>query len=194
MRNLDRFAINGQSIWLSALILLGVSNFAQADSSSFLAMFRKKPTVSAEQLELKAEHGPWLILAATISGDDAHAKASNLANEIRATMRVPAFVMHRTTNASNAVLGVGERIRTERNGQLVSRQLKKRYANGIGTEAYAVLVGEFSSTDDPRVKDVLAKIRVAQPSALGTPGKPEKKEGSENDTAWLVRKSRALIW
>ena len=56
------------------LALTAPESIARAgDPPSILAMFRKKqPDVSADALQLRAEHGPWLILAVTLSGDDAH--------------------------------------------------------------------------------------------------------------------------
>ncbi len=178
--------------WQSALACLFFAAPLQADTSSLMSMFRKKPA-TAQELELKAEHGPWLILAATLPGEDAQVRATKLANEMRAKLKVPAFVMHKDSEQSE-VLGVGERIVTDRNGRQIPKQINKKYANGVGTEAYAVLVGEFSSTDDPRVKEILEAIRVAQPETLGASGKPEKEGEQDEDSAWLVRKTREFIW
>ncbi len=164
--------------WLAAGIVVA------DDSTSFLSMFKRKSKLSEQPLELQAEHGPWLILAATLTGDDAAAKANALAQEIRTKMRLPSFIMHKALGAPET-LGVGERIRTSADGQLVPTQLKVKYANSVTASAYAVLVGEFTSTDDPRIPDTLHAIRVAQPAALGASGK--------NDGG-LVQKTRKLFW
>lgn len=159
--------------------------------SSFLNMFRKKQTLSASELQLEAKHGPWMILATTLSGDDAEQKAYALANEIRNKLRLPAFVMHKTSS-DNAVLGTGQRIRTDgRSGQMVQNKLKLKYANSSTLDAYAVLVGEFTSTNDPRFDNALNAVRVAQPIALGA---TDTKDASEKDPNWLVKNTRALFW
>lgn len=173
----------------SLLLFCTLNNVARADRTSFLAMFRQKQSVSNEAMVLKAENGPWLILAATLSGEEAQAKAKMLANEIRTEMRLASFIMHKP--ADDSLLGVGERIRTESDGTLVQKQLKLRYANGSSEETYAVLVGEFTSTEDPRIKEVLQAIRTAQPKSLGASGKPEREDGEEEN---LVQKTRSLFW
>lgn len=181
----NRHSVCGAAILLALLIQQGV-----AAQSSFLNMFRKKETLPAAELELQAKHGPWMILATTLSGDDAEQKAYALANEIRNNLRLPAFVMHKS-NTDQSVLGEGQRIRTHRSGQMVQNKLKLKYANSSTFNAYAVLVGEFTSTDDPRFDNALKAVRVAQPVSLGG---GDTKDASEKDPNWLVKNTRALFW
>ena len=70
----NRRSIIGLSVILGALPMTATPETAQADPPSLLSMFRKRSD-SASVYQLKAEHGPWLILAASLSGDDAKTKA-----------------------------------------------------------------------------------------------------------------------
>ena len=176
----------------AALLAVMLMQQCVSAQSSFLNMFRKKQTLPPAELKLEAKHGPWMILATTLSGDDAEQKANLLANEIRQKLGLPAFVMHKT-NRDNDVLGVGQRIRTDhRSGQMVQNKLKLKYANGSDFNAYAVLVGEFTSTNDPRFDNALQAVRVAQPVALGS--SDGTNDSGEKDPNWLVKNTRALFW
>lgn len=186
-----------RSVMAFLVVTLSISSLAgtvaHAQPASFLSMFRKKQQLAPSQLTLEAKHGPWLILAATLSGEDAETKAYALANEIRQSLRVPSFVMQKNSDDQD-VLGVGQRIRTnQRSGELVQKKLKLRYANETGFEGYAVLAGEFSSTDDPRIQSTLRAIHEARPVTLH--GKEDSKASSnKDDSAWLVQKTRSLFW
>ncbi len=177
---------------LGLLLAMVLVTNLQADPPPFLSMFRKKQPASEESLTLKAEHGPWLILATTLSGDDAKTKAVSLAREIRNSMKLPSYVLEKSFDPSGN-LAMHERIRTDIYGR--EQAFKVRYANGSSGQIYAVLVGEFTSTDDPRIQDVLRTIRFAHTQTLDSETADQNPDSSQADSSnWLVKKYRSLIW
>lgn len=165
-----------------------------ADGPSILSMFRKKQQVGKQALGLKAEHGPWLILAATLSGEDAKRKATALATEIRTSLKLPSYILEKTFDNSG-VLGSTTQLVNEVDGSTTQYRAWTQYANGEREQVYAVLVGDFTSTEDPRIAQTLNIIRTAQPLALGGGAAKGSGNPSQADSSnWLVQKYRSLIW
>lgn len=173
---------------VACLFVLTVSAATSAHADqTFLSMFKKKlPTGDAKSLALKAEHGPWLILAATISGEDGQTKAVQLANEIRTTLKLPAFVLKKEFDSSG-VLGATQATVAELDGTTTKYRAWTQYANPSQDVVYAVLVGEFPSTEDPRITKTLNQIQNARPKAL------MEGEADTKDSAWLVQQYRSVI-
>lgn len=171
-----------------ALFLCCTCTTASADTS-ILNMFRRKlPTGDAETLALRAEHGPWLILAATISGESSEAQAVKLANEIRTEMKLPAFILKKSLD-DKGVLGSTQTMVTEVDGSTTNYRAWRQYANPQKGLVYAVLVGEFTSTEDPRIEGLLNKIRYATPEALAEDG--QTTDGP--DSSWMVKRYRSVM-
>ncbi len=167
---------------------------AVAQPPSIFKIFRAKQSVADESLELKVEHGPWLILAATLPGADAKPQAVALAREIREQLKLPAFVMEKATGVA-PVSVKRERVRNDRNGNPLPVNLEARYANGGQESVWVVLAGEFTSLEDPRVADALQSIRTAHPASLqdDAPDAPrDAQEAASNN--WLVQQYRSMIW
>ncbi len=175
---------------LLALLALSCST-CWADPPSIFGMFRKKQPITNDALELKAEHGPWMILATTFAGEDAHDDATALANEIRTSMQLPCYIMEKTIG-SNQPLVTREIEKTDEFGNQKRYQLEMKYANGSPTRAFAVLVGEFTSTEDPRIAGTLESLRVAQPVCMQDEGKDDASK--VDDSNWLVQKYRSAFW
>lgn len=174
---------------LLAATLLGSGHSAWADPPSILSMFRKKEPIPEGALELKAEHGPWLILATTLSGDGALDQATALAKELRTELRLPTYIMQR--QGDKQTLATRDRVKTDKYGNQRPYQLEIKYANSTTSTAFAVLVGEFNSTDDPRIEDALNAVRIAQPKALR---QETAAAGEEQTSSELVQRKRSLLW
>ncbi len=185
-----------RSMLASVAFGLAISTSASvlAEPPSILKIFRAKQSLSDESLELKPEHGPWLILAATLPGEDAKPQAIALAREIRQQLNLPSFVMEKMTGVAATSIK-RERIRNDANGNPVPVNLQVRYANGGQESVYVVLVGEFADLNDPRLPETLQTIRNAHPAALkdDAPNAPDdaEKAGSSN---WLVHTYRSNLW
>jgi hypothetical protein len=165
-----------------------------ADPPSIMKIFRPKQTLPDESLELKPEHGPWLILAATLPGADAKPQAVSLAREIRQQLKLPSFVMEKSTGVAPAAVK-RERIRNDRNGNPVPVNLEVRYANGGQESVYVVLVGEFADLNDPRIPETLQAIRTAHPAALkdDAPDAADEAEKAASNN-WLLSQYRSKLW
>ncbi len=174
-----------------SVLTFGATGSALADPPSILKIFRSKQTLPDESLELKVEHGPWMILAYSIPGGDAKPKAIELARELRQLLKQPAFVMEKTTGVAPTLVK-RERIRNDAYGNPVPVGLEARYANGGQESVYVVLVGEFTSIDDPRLPDILQSVRAAQPVALGSDAAANN--GNSESSNWLVQQYRSMIW
>lgn len=174
-----------RKLFSAALIAIcfGHATTAYADPPSFLAMFRKQPTVN--DLVLKDVHGPWLIYAYTFTGADAEARAQALAFELRQTLKMNAFVHAKSFDYAKEV--GQERVTAD------GRVFKVKPMNDQATNGYAVLVGEFDSIDNPVVKEKLKTIKYMQPKCL------EKNKGDLNgdnkieSNEW-VDAYRRFIW
>ena len=114
--------------------------------------------VTDGELELKAEHGPWLILAMSLVGPESQHKAQSLAKELRQKYRLNAYVLPKQFDYSQSVPGSG--IGT--NG----RQKRMKYINDEKFEVYGVLIGDFDSFDNPKIRETLERIKKLEPEAL----------------------------
>ncbi len=114
-------------------------------------MFQERSAAaSEEQLLLKDENGPWLILAMTLSGDDAEEQSIALAKELRQSLGVPTFIHRKEFDHSQPLAQNTVRLS---DGQRETAYTKKvRHAHASRDKMYAVLVGNYSSPDEPGVK------------------------------------------
>ncbi len=140
------------------LILLVLASFsidaAAVEVPSFLRMFKRKAeAVEGKSYELSQEDGPWMILAYTFVGDGSKARADRLAYEIRRDLKLPAFIYAENFDFTGDPLD-------NKSGRRMA------YANEYQYEAYAVLVGEYDSINNPSVKSDLERIKVAVPDVF----------------------------
>jgi len=108
--------------------------------------------------QLTEEEGPWLILAATFSGEGAQEQAHALVLELRRRYKLPAYVHKMRFDFDKKPDGRGY-------NRFVHPQ-KLTYRRGSEIEEIAVLVGDFPSIDDPTAKEILKKIKFAEPDCL----------------------------
>jgi hypothetical protein len=145
-------------------VVLAWSLAAAAPSTSaqgLLARFMpvdKVATQPAEGFTLNQRHGPWLIMAATFSGDGADQQAEELALELRRRFNLPAYVHDMQFDYSKDVAGRGI------DGQ--GAPIRRRLQRGEQVHEWAVLVGDFDSVDDSRGQQLLERIKTMQPEAL----------------------------
>ncbi len=111
---------------------------------------------------LQQTNGPWLVMAATFSGERGQQQAHELAVEFRQQYNLPAFVHEVTFDFSGDTPGRG----LDKYGAPVRR----RYQMGDRLSEYAVLVGEFPSIDDPDAQALLERVKTMQPNSLAVDG------------------------
>ncbi len=177
----------------AGLVALG-SSAALATPPFISSMFQeRKAPASEEHLALKDEHGPWLILAMTFTGDDAEAQAVQLAKELRTMLNAPVYVHRKEFDNSQPLAQASARLHYDSADTVYTKRV--RHANASHDKTYAVLVGNFTSADDPRIKDMLQRVKTAQPACLATPNsKPTKEEIATKDSNWLIATKRAMLW
>jgi hypothetical protein len=170
---------------------LALASSAWAGPPSILSIFQQKSAaVNEQKLELQAEHGPWMILAMTLAGPEGEAQAIALAQELRKTLTSEVYIHHKEFDRTQT-LATRKR---ERHPNDVS-QVNVRYAHAVRERTYAVLVGNFVSTDDPRIADMLQRVKTAHPKALmDTQNATPEDAKNSNDTTWLVSASRMMAW
>ncbi len=114
----------------------------------------------AKDYVLTEDHGPWLIMAATFSGDGAPAQAKQLVLELRRRYKVQAYVHEQSFDLTDGTL----RQRVDRHGD----PIRMRYRKGEKIREIAVLVGHFDNVESADAQRVLKKIKTMRPDALSS--------------------------
>jgi len=107
---------------------------------------------------LAEKDGPWLVLATTFRGEGARDDARRLVQELRGTHRLEAYTHEKAFDYTGEQRGIGL------NPDGTPKRM--RYANSEQVVEVAVLVGSFSSADDPRGQKILQKVKTLRPKAV----------------------------
>jgi hypothetical protein len=126
----------------------------------FVPTTRSAPRPQSSE-NLTEENGPWMIVAASFSGDGAEQQAAELAEELRGRYRLAAYVHEMSFDFS------------DNNSRPLGRGLdeygapiRRRYQRGDHVRELAVLVGDFPSVEDSAAQETLELVKTAQPVAL----------------------------
>ena len=114
-------------------------------------------------LELKPEHGPWLVFAMSFDGYNAKSQAEQLAIELRKDHKLQAYCMDKKLDYTQPIIGAG----VDTNGN--NRKMKFRDKKVI--DGYAVLVGDFDSIDSPAITEALATVKKILKKKSNSPDK-----------------------
>jgi hypothetical protein len=134
-----------------------------------LLPFKRVESNSNRPYDLTKDHGPWMILAASFSGESAEQQAHELVLELRREFQLPAYVHRQTYDFTQPVQGKG----FDETGR--PRQMK--YNTAAKYDAVAVLVGDFASVEDPNLDKALEKLKYAFPVCLDPKKRPSRSEG-----------------
>jgi hypothetical protein len=119
------------------------------------------------QYVLGEEHGPWLILATTFSGSQARSEAQKLVLELRRRYKLNAYLHERTYDYSRAVVGRGVDRYGDPKRMRYRRAVAAAQAGLSGkVDEIAVLVGDFTSVDDPLAQKTLKQLKRFKPECL----------------------------
>ncbi len=191
-----RAMFNRRQTIVSLGIALGVWPIAgwpaltHADSP-FIAMFKKRTAAEANAYELRPEHGPWLILASTLSGEDAQQKAQALCKELKQQLKTDCYILDKTFDHSKML--TTQRYETRKlDGSPEARRV--RLANQSSEHVYAVLVGNYSSLEDPSIAGTLETIRTAKPASLAVNAADAKDLTKGDSSNWMVSNLRQHVW
>jgi hypothetical protein len=112
-----------------------------------------------EMHPLAERDGPWLVLATTFQGATAREDARKLAQELRARHKLQAYTHEKAFDFTKEQEGIGF------NPDGSPKRMK--YANASQVIEVAVLVGDFTSFEDPRGQKALQQIKQLRPESLG---------------------------
>jgi hypothetical protein len=152
-------SICGRWAWISPFLVVGFTlNTASSQIWKQFVPGSKATEAISNDYSLTQENGPWLIVAASFNGDGAEKQAGDLAKELRDRYRLPAYLHEMNFDFSNEAPGRG----LDEYGAPVRR----RYQRGDRVRELSVLVGDFSSIDDPDAQQTLERVKSLQPDAL----------------------------
>lgn len=114
--------------------------------------------VPAGDTKLTQDKGPWLIMVASFDGAGAADEAQALAEELRTRHRLTAYVHDRTFDHSDGK-------NSGRGLDKYGAPLRTRYQQEQG-HSFAVLVGDFTSIDDPPAQKTLERIKTLPSKVL----------------------------
>ena len=134
----------------------------------------------AQEYRLTQENGPWMVIAATFSGDGGLDQAHELILEFREKYNLPAFLHEMTFDYSKESPGRGL--------DQYGAPIRRRYQHDDVRE-YAVLVGEFPTIDAPEAQQLLRRIKTMTPDALD----PERHKKTAQTLAQIRQFQSAMM-
>ena len=151
--------------WLAALgIVLGPGPGLAAPWDRLLVFGRVEADPNKEY-RVTEENGPWMILACSFSGENAHQQAHDLVLELRRRYKLPAYTYEKTFKFEEDAAGRGLGSQ--------GRRVRMRYRRGPAVREIAVLVGDYPTINDPKAQATLKRLRYYRPKCLElTPSKP----------------------
>jgi hypothetical protein len=123
-----------------------------------MVLFKHLEADPNEMYPISDRNGPWMIMATTFSGDGAQEQAQQLIYELRKEYKLAAYSYQKKFEYSKPVKGKGLTPQGE--------APTMRYRHSEDVLEIAVLVGDYSTVDDPEGQKVLKKLKYAQPKSL----------------------------
>lgn len=124
---------------------------------------------------LTQDRGPWLIVAASFSGEGAEKQANDLAAELRSQYHMVSYVHEMKFSFNDDPANAS--------ANSYGAPTRHRYQRGDHAQELSVLVGDFQSIDDPDAQQTLSKIKSLEPQSLAI----DPKQSAQ--TMAFVRKS-----
>jgi hypothetical protein len=131
---------------------------AAAPWTRIMALKRAVPDDPNENYPITDGNGPWMIMAATFSGDGAEEDALKLVHELRRKHNLPAYTFQKKFDYSKGVPARGY----DRYGA----PLVMKYQQDHDVVEVAVLVGDFPSAADPEGQKTLKRLKGLHPGCL----------------------------
>ena len=162
----------------------------EVSAQGFRLPFSNNKTRTAENngVQLTQRAGPWLIMCASFSGENGSQQAIRLAQELRQSHRLNAYVYRHNRDISQEVQGKAMGFDVVKvGGQEQLRPAQMKLAAGDTVEEIAVLVGDFSSLEDAVAQRTLAKIKAVHPSTMAEfDSNPDSKTRGPLKAAFLM--------
>ena len=139
---------------VSALLLAIYVEIGTAQNLPFLN--RKKSAQTASD-DLTIKDGPWLIMCASFSGENADQSAMQLATELK-KYRLKTYLYRHSFDYSGKVMGLGWQ-KPDDDGNFDRKPMMMKAANQAVVQETAVLVGDYPSIDDARAQKNLLQLK-----------------------------------
>lgn len=133
-----------------------------------LVPFRKIDADPKKNYELDDKHGPWMIMAASFAGPSAEQQSHDLVLELRKQFKLEAYSFRRTYDFSKPTEGLGY--------SRYGGPRRMRYLTNSKFDEIAVLVGNFTSIEDPRLEKTLEALKFARPETLDPKKRPDSSQ------------------
>ncbi len=158
---MNRAAAIRRSLFAIAVLLMAcAADSAAAQGWLPTSWFSPSEVPEPDAMHPLAERdGPWLVLATTFQGETAREDARKLAQELRSRHRMQAYTHEKAFDYTGAEQGIG----FNPDGS----PKRMRYANAGQVVEVAVLVGDYTTFEDPRGQKALQQIKQLRPEALG---------------------------
>jgi hypothetical protein len=153
---------------LGLALAVGTASAAAAPPWEALLPFKKVEADPKNSYQLTRDHGPWLILAATFSGDNAQRQAHELVLELRSRFKLKAYTHEQTYDFTQPVAGMGF--------DEFGNPKQMRYNTASRYNTVAVLVGDFPSVEDPSLEKTLETVKHARPNCLNLENRPNSSQ------------------
>jgi hypothetical protein len=147
------------------VITLFATSVGGAPPWATLVPFKKIEADPSKYYELEEKQGPWMIMAASFVGKTAEQQSHDLVIELRQKYKLEAYAFRRTYDFSKPTDGLGY--------NRFGGPRRMRYQNNSKFDEIAVLVGNFSSIQDPQIDRALGVIKHVKPDALDPNKKPD---------------------
>jgi hypothetical protein len=145
------------ALLVCAGIVIAAPRLAAEPPWSKLLVFKRVEADPDKDYAITENEGPWMIMAATFSGNEAMSQARELVLELRSRYKLPAYTHDMQFDYSQGPYGKGQSPSPA--GRRYRYRLDKHYE-------VAVLVGNYPSVDDPEAQRVLKKIKYMQPECM----------------------------
>jgi hypothetical protein len=159
------FSVNVTQAQLWRKLMPGFAKSESSDSASGFGQEQTSASTLADSAvglpgdySLTQESGPWLIVAASFSGQGAAKQAQDLARELHQRHRLRTYLHDMNFQLGDEAPGRGL--------DAYGAPVQRRYQRGEAIHEYAVLVGDFPSLDDPGAQQMLDRIKALEPDAL----------------------------
>jgi hypothetical protein len=122
-----------------------------------VSLFKRIESDPNKDYPLTDAQGPWMIMAATFSGDDAERQAADLVHEFRSAYKLPAYTHKMDFDFRGGTVGRGI--------DQYGAPLRMQYRRSRTTEI-AVLVGDYVSLTDPDAQKTLKRLKYLHPQSM----------------------------
>lgn len=152
-------------------VLFGLGQ-SEAGAAPWNNLFTRVECDPAKSYPLTKDQGPWMIMAASFSGDGADQQARELVLELRKKHKINAYVFDRVFDYSEPVAAGGLTPSGEQKMAKYRRGVTSRGKDGTIRE-FAVLCGDYLEVDDPQAQKMLKQLKYAKFECIGREGKPD---------------------